>query len=370
MVARLSAYERTDLQNTARRLFRVGQLQRDEYQGWVVEVYAAMADLGWIGIVAPEECGGVGGALEDLAIILSEAGRIALPGSIVTSVVAAKALELSGESSWAQDLLRQIIGGRSAALGSCEGEWTSPSVATLQAEWRGNGFAVTGIVAPVANGRWDHLILEARTARQESENDGALFAVDTDQSGISARAIGAIGRQEFSEIRLEGVWVPVSQVLAEGPHARFITKECLAYGSLGEAAYATGLAERLVELTVEYARERKQFGSPIGGFQSVQSHCVDAVSDLETLRSILKRAVIAMDDKAEDRHRLAAVAKAWAGEVLPRTADHAHRVFGAIGFSGQTELAALSHAAQLSRFWFGTPQFHRSQLAGGLAAWA
>jgi len=299
--------------------------------------WSALASMGVIGLTAPERVGGLGLGMLDLVLLLEESGRAALPGAIVetTAVTAPLFASLAGALSGNDDdrlegWLRSLASGELAVTTSLDGAGLLP--------W--SSAADLFVVADA-----DRLLAVERAQ-----------ATLVPQTSVDAA-------RDLATISLSGGDVVV---LAEGEDAAALTAAALDRGALGAAAQLLGLADEMLRLTVDYVKERRQFGVPIGSFQAIKHHLADALLALEFARPVVYHAAYALDGGSPDASRDVSMAKCYASDAAATVARQALQCHGAIGYTIEYDLHMwMKRAWALGAAW-GDASFHRARVADAI----
>jgi alkylation response protein AidB-like acyl-CoA dehydrogenase len=336
----------------------------DTEEGHDPAVWAQMAgQLGLPGIALPEEHGGLGFGAVELGIVLEELGRALSPEPFLATVaLAGRALATSTDEDLKRRWLPGIVDGTAtAALAVREdgGGWDLDGVRTV-AEAAGDEHVLTGTKTFVIHGEAaDLLLVVARTA------DGpALFAVDAAAGPLGlTRTRLAVLDPTRRLARVELVGVPARRVAAPAGHLR----EVLDLAVVAVAAEQVGGAQACLDLAVEYAKIRVQFGRPIGSFQAIKHKCADMLLELEAARSALHHATaLAADRDGTDPGELAAAAAvcgAWCGAAAVHVAKETIQIHGGIGYTWEHDAHLYLKRAKSSQLLFGAPAAHRARLA-------
>jgi alkylation response protein AidB-like acyl-CoA dehydrogenase len=329
--------------------------------GYDAAAWAQMGHLGWTGLLVAEAASGAGHRSLELGLVLEElAGGPVIVPLIPSAVLAAVALEGASGTSPLGTWLEAIAGGEVIATVAVlepgfRDEWQKPRT-------RLDGDAgvrlLTGrkILVPFAGAS------SVIVASAVSDAGLALVVVDTRASGVGMRRQDDAGGEPVFEVRFDGVAVNPESVIAEGEAASRLLDRVLQHGALLSTAHAVGLAQRALELSVEHAKTRVQFGRPIGAFQAVAHRCVDLACDVEACRYAWYQAAWKLDADAEAAFEIAA-AKAYATEALRRVFLNAHQIHGAMGFSMEHDLQLFARRAKTFELSFGSAPFHRERIA-------
>jgi alkylation response protein AidB-like acyl-CoA dehydrogenase len=326
-------------------------------------LWRKIAEQGWTGMILPEEYGGFGMGLVEMAAALEEMGRALLPGPFFSTVLmAGPLLEKAGAGAAKQKYLSAIAGGDSkatVALLEESASW-SPDSVQLQATSSGGSYALDGRKLFVLDAAAaDFLIVVARL-----NGELALFLVPSKTAGLSIKDLPAMdSTRKLHEVALSGVSVPRENLLAEGKPARAALDHMLNVATAGLVAEMTGGMQRLLEMTVEYAKTRKQFGRPIGQFQAVQHLCADMLVYTESSRSAAYYAAWAIQEGVPEAPLAVSVAKAYASDAYREVGNRAIQVHGGMGFTWENDAHLFYRRAKASELAFGDAAYHRERIA-------
>jgi alkylation response protein AidB-like acyl-CoA dehydrogenase len=369
MVSFAFSEEQEELRRTVRAFFadrspetEVRRLMADE-TGYDPAVWRQMGEqLGLQGLAVPEEYGGSGFSFVELGIVLEEAGRALLCAPYFSSVVlAANTILAAGDDAAAKDLLPGIAsGGTIATLATTEdsGRWDDGGVtATATRTGDGQGWTVDGVKSFVLDGHVAGLILvSART-----DAGIGIFAVDGAAPGLTRTPLSTLD-QTRKQARLEFGAVPARLVGAEGGGAAALSK-VLDLAAVGLAAEQVGGAARVLEMAVEYAKTRVQFGRPIGSFQAIKHKCADMLVEVESSRSAAYYAAGAAAEDSDELPVVASLAKAFCSDAYFHAAAENIQIHGGIGFTWEHPAHLYFKRAKSSQLFFGDPTYHRELLA-------
>ncbi len=331
--------------------------------GWRPEIWRALAqDVGVLGAALPEEMGGLGGGPVDTMVVMTELGRSLVVEPFLETVVIGAGLLKRVDSPAAREAVEQIIGGElitTLAWGEPTARYDPADVATT-ARRDGQGWRLDGKKAVVSAAPWaSKLLVTARTGGGQREAQGvSLFLVDKDAAGVSTVDYPTVDGKRASEITFEGVSLGVDALLgAEGhalPHVEAVLDEARA----ALCAEAGGVLSELVRQTVEYTKQRRQFGRPISDFQVLQHRMVDMFISAEQSVSMTFMATLKLDLPADERAAAVSAAKAYVGRACTSVGQAAVQIHGGIGL---TEELALSHyfkRATLIEQALGSSDYH------------
>jgi alkylation response protein AidB-like acyl-CoA dehydrogenase len=326
-------------------------------------LWKKIAEQGWTGILFPEEYGGFGMGMVELAAVVEEMGRMLMPGPYLSTVLlAGSALNFAGTEAQKQRYLAPICSGEAVAtLAFLEesASW-SPDAVRLQACSTAEGFRLSGRKAFVPDAQVATFILcAARLA-----NELALFVVPTGAKGVTVRPTPAIdGTRKLYEVMFDAVVLPADALLARGKQAVEAVEHAFAVSTVGLVAEMVGGMQRLLEMTVDYAKTRKQFGRPIGQFQAVQHLCADMLLLTESSRSAAYFAAWALGENSPEAEAAVSVAKAYASDAYREVGNKAIQVHGGMGFTWENDAHLYYRRAKGSEIAFGDANWHRERLA-------
>jgi len=309
-----------------------------------------MAVTNLLGLSIPEEYGGVGDFL-DLTVVLEEMGKVCfLNPFFVTVVLGAGAIMEVGNEAQKRKYLPEIAGGKSIvtmAIAETDGKYAAAGI-KMRAERRGGDFVLNGLklFVPYAHAA-DFIVCAARTG-----DSITLFIVDIKTTGITVKPLKTIAGDKQCEVVFNYVKVPGENMLRDIDHGWQYIEKVLEKANVALCAEMVGMAEQALKLTLDYAKERKAFGHPIGAFQSIQHRCADMLIDVEGSKYVTYQAAWRINEGLPSA-RENAIAKAWVGQACRRVMSSAHQVHGAIGFSEDHILHFYTKKASANAFSFG-----------------
>ena len=335
----------------------------EDHQGYTDELWRQLVSLGWTGVVFPEQYGGTGGEFVDLAVLLEEMGRSLLPGPFFSTVVLGGLTVLdAGSDPQKRDILPRICAGTlkmTLALTESSASfepWGIEAVASPD----GAGYRLEGtkLFVPDAQAA-DLLLVAARTdAGGDPEQGITLFLVPADQAGITVNQLNTIASDRQCEVLLSQVEVPGDAVLGTVGQGWPIIQRCLQRAITGKCIEMLGGADAVLEMTVEYAKQRTQFGRPVGSFQAVQHHCANMATDVEGCRQIAYQAAWRVSEGLPAQREVA-MAKAWVSGAYQRVCSTAHQCHGAIGFTKEHNLQLYTRRAKVQELSYGDVNWHK-----------
>jgi len=335
--------------------------------GFSRELWATFAEMGFAGLLVPEEFGGSGLGCVEAGIVMEEIGRTLMPSPFLsTAVVAASALSRGGSAAQRSEHLPKISAGSLlAALAVDEGPKHRPLQTQLQAVRSGNGFRLSGAKSFVVDGHTaDLLIVAARTAGSAGERAGlTLFLVGPKAKGMAIERTAMVDSHNAARITLDNVEVNADSVLGEVDQGYPLLEAVLNIGRGAVASEMLGLSEEVFGRTVAYLKERKQFGKAIGEFQALQHRAAQLYIEIEITRAAVLKAQQALDSDIEKSVAAVAVAKARAGATATRAVQEGVQMHGGMGMTDQFDIGFFMKRARVCEELFGDANYHADQLA-------
>ncbi|MEL6237484.1 MAG: acyl-CoA dehydrogenase family protein [Pseudomonadota bacterium] len=314
-------------------------------EGWRPEVWAQLAELGILGMPFSEEVGGFGGGAVDAMVVMEEFGKGLVVEPFVPTVVCAGGfLKHAGTAAQQEEHLSAIISGERVfafAYAEPKGRFDYADIAT-SAKKDGDGYVLNGHKAVVVGAPWaSHLIVTARTGGERREAEGvSVFVVDKALNGITTRDYETVDGRRASEVYFENVAIPADALIGEEgaglPLIELVTDEAIA----AHCAEACGAMKVAHQQTVEYSRQRKQFGVPIGSFQVLQHRMVDMYTAYETSVSLTYLATLKLGEDEKERKRTVSAAKVGVGQAARLIGQEAVQIHGG---NGVTDEYAIGH---------------------------
>jgi 3-oxocholest-4-en-26-oyl-CoA dehydrogenase beta subunit len=336
-------------------------------KGYPPELWKEMGDLGWLGLAFPEKYEGSGMSFLDLAVLFEETGRACLPGPFFSSVVLGGMTLLdAGSEEQKKSYLSGIARGNvimTLALTESVAEYKAEGV-QVQARASGDGFVINGTKLFVPDGNVaTHILCVARTdAGGKSENGISIFVVDAASQGLKHTVLKTMSGDKQCEVVFENVKVGRDALVGELNQGWPIVRRALDRAAVAKCCEMTGMMQRALELTVDYAKERKQFNRPIGSFQIIHHYCANMNSEIDGARFATYQAAWRIS-QGLPATREAAIAKAWMGEAFTRVITLAHQVHGAIAVTIDHELQYYTKRGKAADLSYGDADFHREVLA-------
>src|SRR6516164_7762 len=322
----------------------------------------ASAQLGLPGIAVPEEYGGAGFSFAEQAIVLEELGAALFTGPYLASaVLAATALLASDDEAAKKDMLPGIAAGETVAtlaFTEDDGSWDPAAIRLTAAQQTQNGWRLDGHKSFVLDGHAADLILAVAAT---GTGQLALFAVDPAAEGLARRALPTLD-QTRKLARLAFSHTP-ARLIGEPGAARAVLDHTLDVAAVALAAEQLGGAQRALDMAVEYAKVRQQFGRPIGSFQAIKHRCADLLLEVESLRSAVGYAAAAVAENSPEIPVLASLVQAYAAETYFHVAAENIQIHGGIGFTWEHDAHLYFKRAKASELFLGDGAYHRERLA-------
>jgi alkylation response protein AidB-like acyl-CoA dehydrogenase len=340
---------------------------RDSGREWSEELWAGMADMGWAGIVIPEAYGGLEFGYLGAGLLVEECGRTLATSPLVSSALVCASL-ISGEGSEQQKstlLPAMASGERILALAWREGVQADPAATELMATADGDSFVLQGIKAHVTDGAYANaFIVSTRTGGVPGERDGlSLFLVERGAEGVEIESTTNADNHRSAHVRFDSVKVGADSLLGELGQAWTPLGKALNIGAVGLSAELLGIAEESFQRTIEYLKERKQFGVAIGSFQALHHRAAILFCELHLCRSLLLKALEAIDEDSEDLSLLASGAKTKCGRVACLAVNEAVQMHGGIGMTDEYDIGFFMKRAAAARQEYGDEYYHSDRFA-------
>jgi len=336
-------------------------------EGYSSELWQKIAKQGWMGLVFPEKYGGNGGSFLDLIVLLEEMGYNILPGPFFSTVVLGGLTILAtGSEEQKTEFLPKIASGEtilSLALTEPTASYEAVSVKT-EAIARNGKYVINGIKLFVLNANVaDYILCVARTKKTKNPEDGiTIFLVDAKSQGVKCNLLRTLARDKQCEVIFNNVTVPKKNIIGKPDAGWPIMKDVLEKATVAKCAEMVGGAQAALDMAVNYAKERVQFGQPIGSFQAIQHHCANMVTDVSGSRFITYKAAWKVSEGLPATADVA-IAKTWTGEAYGRVTLLAHQIFGAIGFTMDHDIHLYYRQAKAGEIIFGDADFQRAIVA-------
>ncbi|MFT3809163.1 MAG: acyl-CoA dehydrogenase family protein [Micropepsaceae bacterium] len=336
--------------------------------GWRKEVYGQFAEMGLLGVAIPEDFGGLGGSAVDTMIIAEEFGRgLVIEPWLQNAIIATGILKAAGSTAQKEELLASIAAGESIfafAYAEPQGRYNLADLTTT-AKKSGDGYVLNGHKAVVLGAPFaDKLIVTARTSGGQRDADGVtIFVVDKGAKGVSTRDYPAVDGSRASEVTLENVSVGADAVIGEVgkglPTVELAADQAIA----ALAAESTGAMKVLNDTTIEYAKTRKQFGTPIGKFQVLQHRMVDMFMNYEQSVSIAYMVTLKLEEEEIERKKAASAAKVQIGKAGRFIGQSAVQIHGGMGMTDELNVGHYFKRLTMIDTLFGNVDHHLKRYA-------
>jgi alkylation response protein AidB-like acyl-CoA dehydrogenase len=335
--------------------------------GFSRPLWKDFVEMGWAGILVPQNYGGLGLGHVEAGVVMEELGRTLTPSPFLsTAILAANALARAGNEKQKSEYLSRIVAGDLiGTLAVDESAKHRPEKTAMVATRSGSGFILNGVKTFVLDGHVANLfVVAARTAGSPGETKGVtLFLVDSTAKGIRAERTPMVDTHNAARVTFENVNVPADNVLGE-VDAGWVTLEgTLNVGRAAVAAELMGAADEAFTRTVGYLRERKQFGRLIGEFQALQHRAANLYCELEVSRSAVLKALQMLDEAFESAGAIVSVAKAKAGQSATLAVQEAVQMHGGIGMTDEFDVGLFMKRVRVGQELFGDANFHADRLA-------
>jgi isovaleryl-CoA dehydrogenase len=328
------------------------------------EIYKKMAELGWLGVTIPEEFGGSGGTMLDACLFMEETSRGLAPiGAYATTLIVAGATKRFGTEEQKQKILGGISTGSAEAIAMTEPESGSDvGSLTTAAKKTDGGYVINGQKIFISNAHIsDHVLVVCRTTKSESKHEGlSMIFVPQGTPGMEITRMDTMGGREISTVYLTDVEVPDTALLGEQDRGWTQLMAGLNVERLILAATNLGVGQRAFDDALAYAKERKQFGQPIGSFQALQHRFADLAAELQAAR-LMTHWVATLTDEDPDRMlpAEASMVKLFVTEAAQHAALAGMQMMGGYGYSSEYDMERLVRTALVSTIYGGTSEIQR-----------
>ena len=342
---------------------------RDEKSpdGYSKDLWAKFAEMGWTGMVIPEKHGGLDFGYVGAGLICEQMGRnLTVSPFLSTAIMAATAIRRGGSAAQQDKWLPAIAAGKALMTRAVdEGRKHNPAGTALKAVKQGNGFRHDGAKTFVADGHVaDALIVAARTGGSPGETKGiSLFIVDRKAKGLCVERTIMVDSRNAARLTFEGVMVDGADALGAIDDGHGLLEGVLDAGRIGLSAELSGVAQESFERTVQYLKDRSQFGKLIGTFQALQHRAAHLYSEVEIAKSAVLKALQTLDETPDKSAAIASLAKAKTSEVAKLAVSEAVQMHGGMGMTDQIDIGLFMKRARAGAEMFGDAHFHADRLA-------
>jgi len=335
--------------------------------GYSPELWREMAELGWMGLALPEKYGGGGMSFLDLAVLLEEMGAACLPGPYFSTVILGGLPIIDiGSDEQKEQYLPRIASGETIftlALTEASASYHAASVET-KASADKDGYIITGtkLFVPDAHVA-DYMLVVARTDDKAKDEDRiSLFIVDSKSQGISHTLLETIANDKLCEVTFDQVKVSKENILGQLNQGWGEVQKIIQRAAVAKCCEMVGCIQKVLDMTIDYAKERKQYDRPIGSFQVIQHYCADMLTDVDGARLATYQAAWMVSEGLPGTQEVA-IAKAWTGEACQRVIALAHQIHGAIGCTIDHDLQYYTRRAKAAEVTFGDASFYQEIVA-------
>lgn len=345
----------------------VREMEEDEL-GYSPDLWKKMAEQGWQGLIIPDSHGGTGMGFLDLIVLIEEFGRALVPGPFIPSTVGgAIALLEGGTDAQKAEFLPKIASGEhiwTFALTEPSARFDAEGIG-LEAKEDGDSLVLNGTKLFIRDAHVaDYMTVVARKPGTKGVDGVAVVIVPAKAQGISLDALKTIASDKQFEVKFENVRVPKANALQGGWD---LVQRIVNKATVIECAYLVGLAQKDFEISVQYAKDRIQFGRPIGSFQAIQHKAADMVTDVDGARFIMYKAAWAVAENEPDADQNVHMAKAWVSEATRRVVAHGQQIHGGIGFTKEYIIQLYFRRQKASELAYGDADYHRELVAESLS---
>jgi alkylation response protein AidB-like acyl-CoA dehydrogenase len=335
--------------------------------GYDPAAFAEMAEMGWTGVIIPEEYGGSNFGYLSLGLVLEELGRTLTASPLLSpALAAASALILGGSEAQKEAWLPKIASGELVGtLAVDEGPHHAPEKVALEAKKSGSGYTLTGSKTFVLEGMAAGLfVVSARTSGKSGDADGiSLFLVPADAKGLSRKQLKLADSRGYAALTFQNVEVGADALLGEEGKGGPLLEKVLDRARAGLSAEMLGSAVQAFETTLDYLKTRVQFGQVIGSFQALQHRAAKMFTDLELARSCVEAALTAIDNDSPDTAELVSLAKAKVGDTLHLVSNEMIQMHGGIGMTDAHDAGFYIKRARAAEAAYGNQAYHRDRYA-------
>jgi alkylation response protein AidB-like acyl-CoA dehydrogenase len=334
--------------------------------GFSHALWKQFAEMGFTGILVGEEDGGLGLGHVEAGIVLEEIGRNLTPSPfLTTSVAGVEALNAAGKDMRDRWLPGILSGDTVLGIAIDESAKHRPKNIALKAERSGNGFKLNGKKQFVIQGASaDMLIVAARTGGSAGETDGlTVFAVEKDAAGMSAESARLVDSAVAAHVEFDNVEVTADAVIGEVDQGWAVLTRMLRAGRVGSAAEAVGVGAGAMDMTVDYLKQRKQFGTLIGSFQALQHRAAHLYSEMEVARSTVLKAQQLLDEGNDGAELMVSVAKAKAARATNLAVREGVQMHGGIGMTDEYDIGLYMKRDRALAEFMGDANYHTNRVA-------
>ena len=330
------------------------------------KIWQEMVSLGWSGILVPEEYGGSNFGVAGISSILEELGRTLTPSPLFSTAVVGVSLVKHANDDLKKEILPKVV---SEGLRICfaleESNHHDPLKTTCKAEKNGKTYKISGEKTFVIDGGFsDKIVIACRTSGEEGSKEGlSLFFLDSESEGLTVMPTKMVDSRNAANMKFDNVTVSEEMLIGEEGSAYEIIDSVLDISRAAISAEMLGSALQAYEITLDYLKEREQFGSKIGSFQALQHRAAIMFSELELCKSCVIESITSFDEGGNDSERLASLSKAKIGEVFHLVSNESVQMHGGIGVTDEYDIGLYLKRARVAEQIFGNSDFHKNRYA-------
>ncbi len=328
------------------------------------EIWKNMAEMGWLGLMIPEEFGGSGFNFEDMSILLEEMGRVGLSGPFFsTAIIGVQTLLLSGDEKQKKEILPKISTGEikiTLAFNETAGSFDESEINSTFTTKNDDGWTLNGEKLFVNDAKSaDYFVVASKS---ENNQGLSLFLVPANSEGIEIEKMDSIGGDKIYKVKFSEIKLDDAQLLGEDGDAWNTLSEVFRYGAAGKSSEMSGAASKVMDMTLDYIKDRKQFDRPIGSFQAVQHHAADMAILTKVSTQFARKAAWKLSNSDEsilDVNR----SKAYVSKAFHDICQISHQLHGAIGYTWDYDLQVFTRKMQHQKLSFGDAEFHHKKIS-------
>ena len=330
------------------------------------KIWQEMVSLGGGGILVPEEYGGSNFGVAGISSILEELGRTLTPSPLFSTAVVGVSLVKHANDDVKKEILPKVV---SEGLRICfaleESNHHDPLKISCKAEKNGETYKISGEKTFVIDGGFsDKIVIACRTSGEEGKKEGlSLFILDSESKGLTVTTTKMVDSRNAANMKFDNVIVSEEMLIGEEGSAYEIIDSVLDISRAAISAEMLGSALQAYEITIDYLKEREQFGSKIGSFQALQHRAAIMFSELELCKSCVIESVTSFDEGGNDSERLASLSKAKIGEVFHLVSNESVQMHGGIGVTDEYDIGLYLKRARVAEQIFGNSDFHKNRYA-------
>ena len=336
-------------------------LRDNDYKSYDSNVWKGFVEMGWTALIIPEKYGGLNFGYTGLGQIIEETGRTLTKSPILSSILlSSSAILLSDNDQLKDKWLPKLMNGKTLmSLALDEKSGFDPNSINSDAEEIGQNYVINGEKKMVINGNNSNFyIVVAKFNKSIS-----LFLVDSSSDGINTQTDILMDTGSYSTVSFKNVKIPLKNKLDINISGTSLLNELLDIGTIGFSCEMLGSVQAAFEQTINYIKEREQFGKKIGSYQALQHRTADLFCEIELCKSIVLRSLQSIDNRDKDLKNLAHLAKAKLGEVLKRTSNEAIQMHGGIGVTDDVDIGFYLKRARVIQYLFGDTNYHLNAIA-------